>query len=106
VTNIDETITGFNENETSSFKITFFVDEGSLYGKVNANNVEYEKFSIKEPVLSDDVYNPHIYSNLWDRFPVTVTDMTFKSGVVPEPSTYAFILGALTLGLVAYKRRK
>ena len=28
------------------------------------------------------------------------------SAVVPEPSTYAAILGALALGFVAYRRRK
>jgi hypothetical protein len=45
-------------------------------------------------------------TNTWDTFLVGQSGSLALSQVVPEPSTYAAILGLLALGFVAYRRRR
>ena len=57
------------------------------------------------PVSNEDSYsfygtNTAYYGNLDTSY------FTLSQTVVPEPSTYAAILGSLALGFVAYRRRK
>ncbi len=40
------------------------------------------------------------------KYGFTDTSLVGKWAIIPEPSTYAIILGALALGFVAYRRRK
>ena len=39
-------------------------------------------------------------------FNANQSSITFTGGFIPEPSTYAAIFGLLTLGFVAYRKRK
>lgn len=57
--------------------------------------------------LSGSAFNfVNLAPGLAGSFALSGNDLTFTTTVIPEPSTYAAILGAGALGMVIYRRRK
>jgi hypothetical protein len=91
-----------------------------LYGKVSGGNESaiFTSSSWVLPTLSSTSFNPVAYDYaIFSSDPTAKvgSNLTFMPGqgsmsnntiklAVPEPSTYAAILGALTIGVVGYRR--
>lgn len=72
--------------------------EGDLMLLVDAQTISGSvSFDMSEALLSEGLY--------WD-FSYFYTDGSIRVAAIPEPATIAAMLGALALGLAAYRRRK
>lgn len=105
------------DNAASSLRV-FFFDNNFLTASAafNATSFTTGSFSTAAEVLTPgsgfnaaNVMGFYITGNIPNglaRFNYSFDNLAVAASAIPEPSTYAAILGALALGFVAYRRRQ
>ena len=99
---------------------TSYYDENTLTSGTNSFVYDFKSFEngdviFKKETVSEDAINAAL-SNMsldgvankltYSSVNINGTDYWVLNTVIPEPSTYAMIFGAIALGFVAYRRRK
>ena len=95
----DGLIAGADPYDKSSAKVYI-----SLLTALSRMLVINDDFINDEEVLSSMIIK--LTAEDLAKYGFTDTSLIGKWAIIPEPSTYAIILGALALGFVAYRRRK
>ena len=82
---------------------------GEKYLVFNPNMYTGDNSGANDWVARDDNYSPTTFNAITAEFDggnIPNSALTLSQTVIPEPSTYAVIFGAIALGFVAYRRRK
>ncbi len=103
------------DSKTSFESVTLILDyviedTGSELNLSGFNNIKMGEETVTFASLSENVIvqgtNGDQYEMLYDETTKSYSAGEYIGTVVPEPSTYAMIFGALSLGFAMYRRRK
>ncbi len=109
----------FGENDIAQTLKIGNINESSTYNSWDLDQLIITNFGVGDRILIGQDLRLAQYKEIYEIITINGVDMTnvdvtdmgngywsYSVAVVPEPSTYALIFGALALGFVAYRRRK
>lgn len=98
-----ETIT-FDAPQNGELQVDFYIQEGRLWSQLFVDGVSIYDKRIRSLMGATGLfYDLSFASSLLNGSSFNATEMGYT---IPEPSTYACVLGLLVLGFVAFRKRK
>ncbi len=109
----------FGENDVAQVLKIGKINESNTYNSWDLDQLIITNFGVDDQILIGQNLTKDSNKKIFDIITINGLDMSqidvkdmgngywsYSVAVVPEPSTYALIFGALALGFVAYRRRK